>query len=119
MHVGAGVLDLAQGGGLERALVFLSLRDEVAAQVGVGLVHADADVLVRAVGEVEAEVATVAGGLVEEDVHAAHLRGGQRLLVAGLVAVEGRVAREDRALEGGDGLGDVVDGERPPCRTPS
>ena len=87
------------------------LRDDEAAQVRVGLVHADADVLVGAVGEVEADVAAVARGLLEEDVHAAHLRSGHRLLVAGLVAVERGVARQHGALERGDGLGDVVDGE--------
>jgi len=56
-------------------------------------------------------VATVAGGLVEEDVHPADLRGGHRLGVAVLVAVVGGVAREDGPLEGGDRLGHVVDGD--------
>ena len=68
VHVGAGVLDLAERGGLEGALFFFAVSDEVAPQVGVGPVHADADVLVRAVGEVEAEVAAIAGGLLEEDI---------------------------------------------------
>ena len=112
VHVRAGVGDLAQRRRLERALVLFLLGDHEAAQVGLRLVHADADVGVLAVGEVDALVATVAAGVVrEEDVHAALLALGQRLLVAGLEPVVGRVAGQDGPLERGDGLGDVVDGD--------
>ena len=78
VHVRAGVRDLAERRRLERALVLFLLGDREAAEVRHRLVHADADVGVLAVGEVDALVAAVAPGVVrEEDVHAALLALGQ------------------------------------------
>src|SRR5205823_2156852 len=61
--------------------------------------------------EVEPQVTTVAGGLVEENIHAAHLSGIHRLLVPRAIAIEGSVARVYRPFECGDGFGDVIDVE--------
>ena len=107
VHVGAGAGDLAQRRRLERALVAFDLGHLEAAEVGLGVVDADADVVERLVGEIRPGVAGRAVALAEEELHAALGRGGQRRLVAGLEAVVRSVAREHGPLERGDRLGDV------------
>src|SRR5262249_29397565 len=109
VHVGTGVLDLAKSRRFESAFVLLFFGDDEATEIGFGLIHSDPDVLIGAVGEVESNVATVAGGLIEEDVHSADLRIRHRRLVAGVVSVEWSISRVNGTLERGNRLRDVVD----------
>ena len=85
VHVGSGTRDVAQRRRLEGALVRLELRDGEAPEVGLLLVHADAEVVVALVGEVEADVTRLAAGLALEEREPAPRGGGQRAGLAGAV----------------------------------
>ncbi|MPN09518.1 hypothetical protein SDC9_156809 [bioreactor metagenome] len=120
MHVRRGDFHVAQAGGAEGAHVFGLLGQFVDAPVGFGEGAGAADVVEAgvverrvaqaAVGvdglvvEAEAAVAVKAFGLfAKEQVHAACL-GGREFRLALQVLVVAAVARQQRALEGGDGL---------------
>ena len=62
------MLDLAQRRCFERPLVGSLAGDHEPPEVRLRLVHPDADVLERAIGEIEPQVATVTGRLLEEDI---------------------------------------------------
>ena len=89
VHVRSRLSHVPQGRRLEGPLVEVVLGHAEASPVGVRLVHADAEVVVRLVCEVEAGVAGDAVGLlgVVEEIHAAHRRPAQGRRIARLVAV--------------------------------
>ena len=140
MHVGCREGDVPHRRRLEGAGVFRVFRDRDPAEIGLLRLHADADVVKFLVGEIRTDVAGGAVALFgKEDVaaalgilrHRVGLHGGLDLRiplgqvgVVGdvfgiepgerlhlLVVVVGRGSRDDRPLEGGDGLADAVDCE--------
>src|SRR5262249_42600530 len=106
VHVGPAEGHVSQGRCLERAAIGLVLGDGVPAQIRLLRRHADADVAIALAGEVEARVAARAHRLALEQGEPSLRRLGHRAPVAGLEAIVGRVAREDRPDVGRDGLGD-------------
>ena len=110
MHVGAGVDYLAKHGHSEFPFVAALPGDFAQAEVGDPPVGADAQAGKLLIGEVVAGVAlrTFSGPL--ENVQAAPGARSQRALVPIQEAVIGRVARKDRPLKRGDGLGNAIEG---------
>lgn len=66
VHEGAGLSNVSNRWGLEGTTVFIILRDVIAAQIGIFLIHPDADVVELLVGEVGPGMAGGAVRLAEE-----------------------------------------------------
>ena len=97
---------IAQSRHFEFPPIAALFRNDFAARIGVDLIHADSQVRKLLRGEVRAGVAFGAFTFLVEEIQTILLLFGQRGLVAGKVAVVGRIARQDRALEGRNGFGD-------------
>src|SRR5580704_10091117 len=116
VHVWTGLRDVAQGWGPKSAAVCIQMRFIVASlifQVAIGI-DADSNVMELAIGEQGGLVFdgvaghAVAPGLIAEDFQPAD-RGWRQggFIAAILIAIEGRVAAEQGALEAGNGLFDL------------
>src|SRR5262249_26107294 len=114
MHVRSPARDVPEGWCFEGALVGIATRDREAPEVGVLAVHADADVAVSLVGEVEADVAPGAVGLPLEEGKTALGRQGHRRPITGFEPIVWGITRNDRAHVGGDGPRDTVRVQVPP-----
>src|SRR5262249_16302098 len=66
MHIGGRPADLPQGRGLERADLFRILGDQIASEIHLVVIPANADIVELFVGEVESRMALRAAGLVSE-----------------------------------------------------
>src|SRR5205823_2175301 len=91
MHVRAALGHVSERRRFEGALVRLDLGNEVAAEVGARLLHADADVAVSLVGEVEPNMAGDAARLALEEREPLLRCWRERCLVASAESVIGRV----------------------------
>src|SRR6476620_7805754 len=106
-----GVGNFTQGWRLERTPVSWVFSNDESPFIRVRLIHSDAEIVVCVRREIDTLVTLVTLRLVHEYVQAADLNGRHRILLAGLIAIVRRIAREHRALIRGDCLTNLIDCE--------
>jgi len=112
MHVGGTAGDIAESGSFEGSAISLEVTDGLAADVGLGGLHANTDVVEAVVGQIGATVTGAAVGLAEEERSALAGLFGESLEFAGEEPVEGRGAGDGCAFVAGDGTGDIPGDDR-------